>query len=282
MELNGKRAVVTGGARGIGYEIGRRLLRRGAEVSLWDIDGKELERAARDLGGLGRVHTVICNVGDQQAVSEAAEQSLSAMGGVDILVNNAGRMAPGFFLEQPAAERSRTVEINLLGTLNTIHVLLPFLQAQGRGHIVNISSAAGLVGVPGLAAYCASKWGVFGLTEALREEAWAAGYGGLRYSSVHPMFLRSGLFAGARLSGLGGLLFPRVSSHDVIAKAVVEGALVRGRRCIKRPRSLRLVLLLRGVLPDAFFARLGRVMNLHTSMAGWRGRAEKREEKEEQ
>jgi all-trans-retinol dehydrogenase (NAD+) len=182
-------------------------------------------------------------------------------------------MAPGFFLEQPVERWNDTLDINMRGILHTVHAVLPHMYARGNGHIVNLSSAAGLVGVPGLAAYSASKWGVYGLTEALREEAWASGYPAVRYSSIHPMFLKTGMFEGARLGGVGALLFPRVESHDVIAKAVVEEALVKGRRCVKRPRSLRLVLLLRGLLPDSWFARLGRVMKLHTSMASWQGRS---------
>jgi all-trans-retinol dehydrogenase (NAD+) len=272
MKLNGKRGVVTGGARGIGLEIGRRLLQCGAEVCLWDIDEEALGKARQELEHIGQVHTFACDVSDQSAVEQGVRHALDAMGGVDVLVNNAGFMAPGYFLEQPVRQWSRTVDINLQAIIYSVHAFLPHMQERGEGHIVNVSSAAGLVGVPGLAAYCASKWGVYGLTEALREEAWAAGYEGVEYSSVHPMFLRHGMFAGARLRGLGGLLFPRVSSHEVIARAVVEAALVRGRRCVKRPRSLRMVPLLRGILPNALFARLGRMMNLHTSMQSWEGR----------
>ena len=79
------------------------------------------------------------------------------------------------------------------------------------------------------------------------------------------------MFEGAGLDGLGALLFPNVASHDVIAKAIVEGALVRGRRAVKRPRSLRLVMLLRGILPDAVFNGLAGITRLETSMDRWRG-----------
>ena len=277
MDLKGKRAVVTGGARGIGYQIARRLLGRGAAVSLWDVDGSVLQKSSVVLENLGTVHTVVCDVSEELAVRESVRKSIAALGGVDILINNAGYMAPGYFLEQETERWRYTMDVNLKGMLHTIHAFLPHMQERRSGHIVNISSAAGLVGVPGLAVYSASKWGVFGLTEALREEAFAAGYPGLKYSSVHPMFLATGMFEGARLGGLGALLFPRVKDHDVIAEAVVEGALRRGRRCIKRPRSLRLVQLLRGLLPDALFAWFGRVLKLHNSMDHWRGNEEKEE-----
>jgi all-trans-retinol dehydrogenase (NAD+) len=88
---------------------------------------------------------------------------------------------------------------------------------------------------------------------------------------VHPNYIARGMFGGARIGGLGGLVFPRLKNHDVVAKAVVEGALKRGRRSPKRPRSLRLAVLLRGILPDAWFAASARALNVHTSMAGWHG-----------
>jgi all-trans-retinol dehydrogenase (NAD+) len=98
----------------------------------------------------------------------------------------------------------------------------------------------------------------------------------VRFSSVHPNFLKTGMFEGAQLRGLGALLFPRVDGHDVIADAVVSAALLRGRRVVKRPRSLRLVLLLRGILPDRVFGAIGRLAKLHTSMDTWRGRSKDR------
>ena len=224
------------------------------------------------------VYTAACDVSDPGAVTARTEQAEREMGGIDILVNNAGFMAPGTFLDQPPEVWKKTVDINLTSILYTTHAVLPGMYERGNGHIVNVSSAAGLVGVPGLAAYCATKWAVFGLTESLRHEARLqarrAGRdsrGRVRFSSIHPIFLRTGMFEGAGLDGLGALLFPNVASHDVIAKAIVEGALVRGRRAVKRPRSLRLVMLLRGILPDAVFNGLAGITRLETSMDRWRG-----------
>ncbi|MFW5728867.1 MAG: short-chain dehydrogenase, partial [Spirochaetota bacterium] len=88
-----------------------------------------------------------------------------------------------------------------------------------------------------------------------------------------PNFLKTGMFEGAQLHGFGAVVFPRVDGHDVVAKAVVEKALVRGRRVVRRPRSLRLVPLLRGILPDPVFGAIGRAAQLHTTMEGWRGRS---------
>lgn len=270
--LEGRGAIVTGGAKGIGFHIAGRLLDHGARVALWDVDHEALERAVEELSGRGEVAPFTCDVSDAAAVSDAVKHSLTFLGGIDVLINNAGYMAPGFFLNQPLEEWHKTVEINLQGIINATHAVLPYMYEEGRGHVVNISSAAGLLGVPGLATYSATKWAVFGLTEALREESWAQGHRELRFSSVHPNFLKTGMFEGAQLRGLGAVFFPRVDGHNVIAEAVVLSALLRGRRVVRRPRSLRLIPLLRGILPDRLFGAIGRLAKLHTSMDTWRGR----------
>jgi all-trans-retinol dehydrogenase (NAD+) len=146
------------------------------------------------------------------------------------------------------------------------------MYGRNEGHVVNISSAAGMLGVAGLAVYAASKWAVRGLTESLRHEAWNLGKRGVRFSSVHPSYVAEGLFAGARMRGLGALIVPRIRNHDVVAKAIVEAALKRGRNSPKRPRSVRAADFFRGVLPDSLFQRLIRILNVHRSMSTWKGK----------
>jgi all-trans-retinol dehydrogenase (NAD+) len=136
---------------------------------------------------------------------------------------------------------------------------------------VNISSAAGILGVPDMAAYSAAKWGVWGLTESLRHEARNRGKD-VRFSSIHPSYIATGMFEGARVSGLGSLLVPQVKNHDVIAKCIVEGALKKGKPRLIRPRSVWLAILFRGLLPDAWFQGVIRLLNVHRSMSTWKGR----------
>src|SRR5439155_6729352 len=90
IDLNGKKAVVTGGARGIGFAIAQRLLLSGASCSLWDRDAAALESAAKSLGVAGKIHTAVVAIDNPESVKAAAEQTLHALGGIDILVNNAG------------------------------------------------------------------------------------------------------------------------------------------------------------------------------------------------
>jgi len=282
MTLQGKTALITGGAKGIGYATAVRLIEEGCSLMLWDIDEEALETAQTRLSEYSRsnrsskrpapvIHTDTCDVSDPEEVALCARTAAKALGNIDILINNAGFMAPGYFTEQDLSAWHRTIDINVQAVISLTHAFLPEMYRRNFGRVVNISSAAGLVGVPGLSAYSASKWAVFGLTEALRAEARALGKN-VRFSSIHPMFLKSGMFAGAELNFFGRMLFPRVSGHDVIARAIVIDALKRGARCPKRPRALRLVPLLRGLLPDAALSALGRLMGLHTSMHNWTGR----------
>jgi len=284
MTLQGKTALITGGAKGIGYATAVRLIEEGCSLMLWDIDEEALETAQTRLSEYSRsnrssssnrpapvIHTDTCDVSDPEEVALCARTAAKALGHIDILINNAGFMAPGYFTDQDVSAWHRTIDINVQAVISLTHAFLPEMYRRNFGRVVNISSAAGLVGVPGLSAYSASKWAVFGLTEALRAEARALGKN-VRFSSIHPMFLKSGMFAGAELNFFGRMLFPRVSGHDVIARAIVIDALKRGARCPKRPRALRLVPLLRGLLPDAALSALGRLMGLHTSMHNWTGR----------
>ena len=280
MKLDGRHAVVTGGAMGIGFAVAARLVRTGCSVSIWDINPSVLHEAVVKLKALAgpapkaQVHGQRCDVTDADHINAAVHQSEDSLGPIDILVNNAGYMAPGTFLERDPEEWVRTVDINLTSIIRTTHAVLPGMYERNLGHIVNISSASSLLGVPGLSVYAATKWGVWGLTESLRAEAWNAAKRGVRFSSVHPNFVATGMFEGARLRGVGNLISPRVKSHDVVARAVVESALRRGRYSPKRPRSLRLAILFRGLLPDFLLQRFFRGMGVHASMQGWTGRRE--------
>ena len=273
MKLNGKTAVVTGGATGIGLAICRRLAAEGCVLTLWDVDAPGLTRARRELAAEGaEVYTARCDVTKAPQVAACARRALRDMGRVDILVNNAGILVAGTFLEQSVEKWETMIRVNFVALLHTIRAFLPGMNERGTGHVVNVSSAAGTLGVPGIAVYSATKWAVWGLTESLRHESWNAGKRGVRWSSIHPNYVRDGLFAGARLPGLSGLFFPRVKSHDHVAKAVVEYALKKGRFAPKRPRMVKTTLVLRGLFNDGLFFRAVRFFGVHRSMDAWVGK----------
>lgn len=265
MDLNSKVAIVTGAARGIGLATAKRLREAGARVVIWDLEPGAID-AVGDLAEL----TQRVDVSDGEAVLAAVREVQEKLGPIDILVNNAGVFRPGAFEAAPVSEWDLTIDVNVRGVINASHAVLPQMYERDRGHIVNISSAAGLLGVPGMSVYSASKWAVLGLTESIRHEARNRG-SHVRVSSIHPMYITTGLFEGAKLSGLGAIVVPQVKDHDVIAKAVVEKALRRGRYLVRRPRTLWLASLLRGILPHRWFLRATRLFGVHTSMNRWRG-----------
>lgn len=267
-------AIVTGAARGIGHATCRRLLAAGARVSMWDIDSDALAaaRAAlidEDASAAARIATEQCDITNYALVQGAFNASQASLGPVDILINNAGYLAAGAFDEREIDAWERTLAVNLNAVVALSRLAVPGMYERRRGHIVNISSAAGAIGVPNLAVYSAAKWAVWGFTEALRGEA---SRHGVLVSSIHPSYIRSGMFAGARIHRLGGLIVPLLDSHDQIAQAIVEVALKRGRTVVMRPRSVRLATFLRGVLPDRWFNGLIRFLGVWESMSGWHGR----------
>ncbi len=171
IDLTGRSAIVTGGARGIGFAAAHKLLASGAAVALWDIDAAALEQAAASLQQRGRVRVSAVDVTDEAAVGEAVDDLIREFGKVDILVNNAGITggnAPLWQLE-PQVWR-RVVEVNLIGPYLTCRAVVPHMIAAGYGRIVNISSIAGKDGNPNASHYSASKAGLIGLTKSLAKE----------------------------------------------------------------------------------------------------------------
>ncbi len=168
IDLAGHCAVITGGARGIGYAIAERFIGSGAAVALWDRDADGLAEAAK---ALGTVTTATVNVADPDSVAAATEATLSALGKIDILVNSAGIAGDNAPLwETPVEEWRRVIDIDLTGVFLCCRAVTPHMIETGWGRIVNIASIAGKEGNPTAAHYSAAKAGVIGLTKSLGKE----------------------------------------------------------------------------------------------------------------
>ena len=171
IDLKNRRAVVTGGARGIGHAIAKRLLESGATVSLWDLDVDAMAEAALELSKTGPVHVARVDVTDAASVDQAAAKSADAMGGIDILVNNAGIAGSTAKLwELPVEEWRKVVDIDLTGPYLCCRAVVPVMLRGGYGRIVNIASIAGKEGNPNASHYSAAKAGVMALTKSLGKE----------------------------------------------------------------------------------------------------------------
>ena len=175
IDLNGRVAVVTGGAQGIGQTIAERLLASGAAVAVWDRDLELASRCCEGLSVRGRIIPVKCDIRSLSAAEQARDATLEAFGRVDLLVNNAGIAGPNMpTWEYPTNAWNEVLETNLNGTFHCCRVVVPSMIEQDYGRIVNIASIAGKEGNPNAGAYSASKAGVIALTKTLGKEL--AGY----------------------------------------------------------------------------------------------------------
>jgi short-subunit dehydrogenase len=210
-EIRGKMALVTGAASGIGRAIALRLADEGAMLLLVDIDEKGLAETARESRERGiEVVTRRCNVAEPREVSATVADALSRWNGVDILVNNAGITYYGKVERMANDHWDRLMRINLLSHIQFTRELLPTLLERREAHVLNVCSVLGLVGMPKVTAYCASKFGMVGFSEALRNEL---GRQGLGVTALCPGFVRTNLFTNAPLEA-------KVEEHKIPPKAI--------------------------------------------------------------
>ncbi|WP_037160160.1 GolD/DthD family dehydrogenase [Rhodococcoides fascians] len=203
LSLDGKVAVVTGGASGIGAAIGAAYVAQGARVVLLDRDGDAAAKQADDIGA----HSVECDVADRSSVAHAAHKVVEDFGRVDILVNSAGvaRLAAAEDLSDDFW--NLTMNVNLTGTFLVCQEFGRVMLDAGSGRIVNIASQAATVAIEEHAAYCASKFGVLGLTKVLAAE-WAGR--GVTVNTISPTVVMTPLGRDAWTNPKGDALRARI------------------------------------------------------------------------
>jgi len=237
-KIQGKVVFITGGARGIGAEVARRLRDKGAKLVLTDLDKAELSALAAELGQ-DQVLTAVADVRDLAAMQAAAAQAVERFGGIDVVVANAGVISYGSVLQVDPEAFKRVLDINVLGVFNTVRAALPAV-IDGRGYVLIVSSLAAYTAAPGLAPYNASKAGVEILANALRLEV---GRLGVSVGSAHMSWINTALVrdSEADLPAFGEMLarFPwplnKTTTVDKCADAFVKG--IEGRKSrIYRPR----------------------------------------------
>ncbi len=171
IDLSNKRAIVTGGAQGIGYAIAERFVESGASVALWDLDETLMADSVETLSARGTAAGIALDVTDPAAVADAVNRTKDALGGIDILVCNAGIAGPAVpVIDYPVDAWNKVIDLDLNAVFYCCKAVAPTLIEQNYGRIVNIASIAGKEGNPNASGYSAAKAGVIGLTKSLGKE----------------------------------------------------------------------------------------------------------------
>lgn len=169
--LKGKKALITGGGKGIGRALAIALAQEGVDIALMGRSAGSLEEVAKEINGMGvKVAYATADVSDMNAVNTAVTHLTKELGEIDILINNAGIAAFGGFMELEPAQWEQIIQVNLMGVYYVTRAILPGMIERKTGDIINISSTAGQRGAPLTSAYSASKFGLLGLTESLMLE----------------------------------------------------------------------------------------------------------------
>lgn len=230
--LQDKVIFITGGARGIGAEVAKRLRNKGAKLVLTDLDKDALETFAIQLGGVEHVLPIAADVRDLPAMQAAAEQAVERFGGIDVVVANAGIASYGSVLQADPEAVKRVLDVNLLGVFHTVRATLPAV-IERRGYVLIVSSLAAFAAAPGMAPYDMSKAGNEHLANSLRLEV---AHLGVRVGVAHMSWIDTALVRDSKADlpsfqhQLASLPWPlnKTTSVDKCATAFVEG--IEGRK----------------------------------------------------
>lgn len=276
MHIKGTNVLITGGASGIGRIMGRICLEKGASnLIVWDINQANIDKTETELSDVkpaeagvskGQIHSYIVNVSDPQAIKSAYEKVKSEVGEVDILVNCAGIVrGNNTFDKQTVQDIDLTMDINANAPMYVALAVLPDMLRRDRGHICNIASAAGMLGVPKLSVYCASKWAVIGWTESMRVELKQA-RSHVRVTSVAPYFINTGMF-----DGVNSKVFPILDPEKTAAKIIRAVEVGKSFRGI--PFAYHFIRIWQGLLPNFLFDFIfGKVFGVYSVMDHFTGR----------
>ncbi|MCP4748071.1 MAG: SDR family oxidoreductase [Desulfobacteraceae bacterium] len=263
-----KKILITGAASGLGRQMALIMAGEGGKLILWDIDCSGLDRLLTKMERVtGRVHSAfVCDVSKKEQIYKIADEVKKQHGTVDIVINNAGVVSGRSFLECDDRQIQKTMDINTMALFWTAKAFLPEMITRNRGHLVTISSAAGLVGTAKLADYCASKFAAFGFDEAIRSEMRKRAPG-VKTTVICPYYINTGMFDGVqtRFAFLLPILREEYAANRIVA------AIRRRRPRLFMPRMVYSVPLFR-VLPVQLFDWLVEFFGINVSMTDFKGR----------
>ncbi|XP_041361482.1 epidermal retinol dehydrogenase 2-like [Gigantopelta aegis] len=268
--IAGDLVLVTGAGSGIGRLLSIRFAQHGCHLVLWDINTRGNEETAdllRHLGATVSAYTV--DLSKKEQIYRAAQKVKEDVGEVDILVNNAGIVTGKKLLDCPDSLIQKTMEVNTMAHFWTVKAFLPGMIERNHGHLVTVASGAGLIGVAGLADYCASKFGAVGFDESLRFELEALGKDGIHTTVVCPYYISTGMFSGVKTR------FPRllpIVTPDYATDKIMS-AILCNQNVLCIPHSLYISLALKGFLPAKVGLILADFLGISHSMDEFTGRS---------
>ncbi len=267
----GKKILITGAAMGMGRLYAELAIRESAAaVVLWDINETALTETAESLRAQGgTVHSYVVDVSSLEAIEDAAAKVRAEVGDIELLFNNAGIVRGRFFWEHDhRRDTFLTMAINSLAIMYIAREFLPGMIASGSEcRVVNIASAAGLVSNPKMSVYCASKWAAIGWSDSVRLELEQAGHRHVKFTTVCPSYISTGMFDGAKAP----LLTPILTPEYVVNR--VWRAMKLGKPFLTMPFMVRLSMLFRGLLPIRVWDWVGgKFFGVYKSMEDFHGR----------
>ena len=266
MKLQGKTILITGACSGIGKIMARRCLEKGAaQVIIWDINESAIAATVAELSEKGAVHGFKADISDPASIDTAYAETKTACGEVDILINNAGIVTNNkFFAEQTDRDINLTLDINTKGAMFITLRYLKDMKARGTGHICNITSSAGMLALPRMSLYAASKWAAIGWSQSLRLEL-EREKSPVRVTTIAPYFINTGMFDGIRS-------FFKIQDPEKVAKKALR-AVERNKGYKGIPFSEHFIRLMQGLVPYRLFNWIfGDICGLYTVMDHFTGR----------
>lgn len=271
----GELVLITGAGSGIGRLMAQEFAALGTVLVLWDINQEGLKETARiaKSRGASRVHYYLCDCSDKNEVYRVADQVKREVGDISILVNNAGIVTGKKFIDAPDSLIEKTMEVNTMAHFWTYKAFLPAMIANNHGHLVSIASSAGLIGVNGLADYCASKFAAVGFAESVGLELLATGKDGVKTTIVCPYFINTGMFDGCQTKWPSVL---PILNAEYVTKKIIH-AVLTDQVYLLLPKSMYFINALKTILPMKQGLLLGHYMGAFNLMDTFRGRTKKQE-----
>lgn len=260
--------LITGGASGIGKLMGQMAIDKGCKgVVIWDLNQTMMEETVKEFSSrLELVRGYAVDVANIDQIRSAAQQVKNDFGQVDILINNAGIIVGKYFHEHSHAEIDRTMAINADALMHVTLEFLPAMIERKSGHIVNISSAAGMVGNPKMPVYAASKWAVIGWSDSLRLEMEKLGTN-VNVTCVTPYYISTGMFDGVKTS-----IFIPINKPAAAARTIIRG-IEKNKLHIRMPLIVYTLQLFKGILPTRMFDLIvGKYLKVYNTMDEFTGR----------